>query len=111
MVKEFLDVRFIRPSCGPFSSLVLLIKKANGNWRFCIDYWAYNKITIKDKHPIPIIDELLDELNGARFFTKLDLQYEHYQIQMAEEDIHKMAFRTHEVTMSLLKCQLGLQML
>ena len=64
----------IKPSHNPFASLVVLVKKKDGSWRFCVDYRQLNNIIVKDKYPLPIVDELLDELHGVAWFTKLDMR-------------------------------------
>jgi hypothetical protein len=91
---DLLERGLIQPSKSPHGAPILLVCKANGKLRMCVDYRALNKLTVKNRSPLPRIDELLDRLHGASVFTKLDLQSGYWQIRIAEEDIPKTAFRT-----------------
>eukprot|EP00253_Pinus_taeda_P016529 PITA_16529 len=94
-LQELLDKKYIRPSVSPWGTPVLFVRKKDGTFRMCIDYRQLNKLTIKNKYPLPRIDELFDQVKGVTVFSKIDLRSGYHQIKIKEEDVAKTAFRTH----------------
>lgn len=93
-LQTLVDKKFIQPSTSPFGAPILFVKKKDGSKRMVIDYRALNKITVKNKYPLPLIDELLDVVAGSTIWTSLDLMSGYHQVRVAPEDTHKTAFRT-----------------
>ncbi|KAD2393420.1 hypothetical protein E3N88_40397 [Mikania micrantha] len=93
-LQELLDKGFIRPSFSPWGAPVLFVKKKDGTFRMCIDYRELNKVTIKNRYPLPRIDDLFDQLQGSSYYSKIDLRSGYHQLRVQEEDIPKTAFRT-----------------
>ncbi|GJR18027.1 putative reverse transcriptase domain-containing protein [Tanacetum coccineum] len=93
-LKELQDKGFIRPSSSPWGAPVLFVKKKDGSFRMCIDYRELNKLTIKNRYPLPMINDLFDQLKGSQYFFKIDLRSRYHQLRVHEDDIPKTAFRT-----------------
>ncbi|GJS98637.1 putative reverse transcriptase domain-containing protein [Tanacetum coccineum] len=93
-LKELSDKGFIRPSSSPWGAPVLFVKKKDGSFRMCIDYRELNKLTVKNRYPLPRIDDLFDQLQGSSVYSKIDLRSGYHQLRVREEDILKTAFRT-----------------
>jgi hypothetical protein len=94
-VTDMLQAGTIQNSHSEFASSVILVKKRDNTYRFCVDYRHLNALIVKTKYPVPIIDEFLDELYGAVWFSTLDLRAGFHQIRMSPQDQHKTAFQTH----------------
>jgi hypothetical protein len=93
-LEELLKKGYIRPSVSPWGAPILFVKKKDGTLRLCIDFRQLNKSTIKNKYPLPRIDDLFDQLRGEKIFSKIDLRSGYHQVRIKEEDIHKTTFRT-----------------
>ncbi|GJR05793.1 putative reverse transcriptase domain-containing protein [Tanacetum coccineum] len=93
-LQEPSDKGFIRPSSSPWGALVLFVKKKDGSFRMCIDYRELNKLTVKNRYPLPRIDDLFDQLQGSSIYSKIDLRLGYHQLRVQEQDIPKTTFRT-----------------
>ena len=93
-LQELLDKGYIRPSVSPWGAPVLFVRKKDGTLRLCIDYRKLNQVTVKNKYPLPRVDDLFDQLQGAQVFSKIDLRSSYHQLKIAEDDVPKTAFRT-----------------
>ncbi|UYV68881.1 K02A2.6-like [Cordylochernes scorpioides] len=93
-IQDMLQEGVIRASSGPWAFPVILVRKRDGNWRFCVDYRKLNSITVKDVYPIPRIDDVMDTLQGSRYFTAIDLRSGYWQVEIEEQDKKKTAFTT-----------------
>ncbi|GJT77788.1 putative reverse transcriptase domain-containing protein [Tanacetum coccineum] len=93
-LQELADKGFVRPSSLPWGAPVLFVKKKDGSFRMCIDYQELNKLAVKNRYPLPRIDDLFDQLQGSSVYSKIDLRCGYHQLRFREEDIPKTAFRT-----------------
>ncbi|GKF15879.1 putative reverse transcriptase domain-containing protein, partial [Tanacetum coccineum] len=93
-LQELTDKGFIRPSSSPWGAPVLFVKKKDRSFRMCIDYMELNKVTVKNRYPLPRINDLFNQLQGSSIYSKIDLRSGYHQVRVREEDIPKTAFRT-----------------
>ena len=93
-LQKLLEKGFIRPSVSPWGALMLFVKKKDGILRLCVDYRQLNKMTVKNKYPLPKIDDLFDQLKGVGVFSKIYLGSGYHQLKIKDANVHKTAFRT-----------------
>ena len=93
-LKDLTEKGYIQPSVSPFGAPVLFVPKKDGGVRMCVDYRALNRVIVHNRYPLPRIEDLLDRLQGAKLFTKIDLRSGYHQIRVHPSDVHKTAFRT-----------------
>jgi hypothetical protein len=105
---ELISKGYIRPSASPWGSPVLFVRKKDGSMRMCIDYRNLNAVTIKNKYPLPRIDDLLDQLRGAKYFSKIDLRSGYHQMKIRESHIPKIAFVTRYGRFEIIVVSFGL---
>ena len=93
-LQELLEKKYIRPSVSPWGALFIFVKKKDGTIRLCIDYMQLNKVTVKNKYPLQRINDLFDQMKGAKVFSNIELRSGYHEVIIKDEDIHKTTFRT-----------------
>ena len=108
-ISKLLKDGIIRPSCSPWASSVVMVPKKTGDWRLCVDYRRLNDVTIRDSCSMPVVEEILDDLSGAKIFSKLDSESGFHQIGVTPKDTPKTAFRCKEGLFEYVKMPFGLK--